>query len=349
MGSKLDRAVRQSESTGADFLKLHKWESGDTDIRLLPAAKGDDEDDWFIPIGLHYNMGEKFPILCPYVTEWAGVDCPVCKLVEEFRQNNMNDEANKFSVRKPFYARAIVRGQESEGVQVVRLPSTLFRAITTLVQDTEAYGDVLSPGPKGRDIRIHKTGTNLDTKYQANVLPNQKPALPSKKLVMDLLADLPPISHIIQVPDASEMDSIMTAKFGASAIGVSVEETDEWEETPEESLETEESLESGKVILEDTDTILMDDTDWSGPGEAPELSVVPVVPSENPEPEDDDWLDEEGEKEDEEEIVSARDVVEAARAEHKKSLEDDLLDALPTAKKGTKAKAKTKSRRKKKE
>jgi hypothetical protein len=209
--------MRQSESSGSDFLKIHKWQSGDTDIRLLPSAKGEDEDDWFVPVGLHYNLGDKFPTYCPNVTEWANDPCPICKAVEELRQNNMQDEANDYAVRKPFYARAIVRGQEAEGVQIVRLPSTLFRPISLIVQDKDAYGDVLDPGPKGRDIRITKTGSNLDTKYTANVLPAQRSLLPGKAETLEILKGLDPVASITEVPSFADLEMKKAAIFGGSS------------------------------------------------------------------------------------------------------------------------------------
>lgn len=288
MGDKLDRAMRQAESSGSDFLKIHKWQSGDTDIRLLPAAKGDDNDDWFVPVGLHYNLGDKFPTYCPNISEWAYDPCPICESVEELRQNNMQDEANDYAVRKPFYARAILRGQEAEGVQIVRLPSTLFRPISIIVQDKDAYGDVLDPGPKGRDIRVNKTGTNLDTKYTANVLPNQRPLLPNKPATLEILKSLTSISSIIEVPTYADLEMKKAAIFGggSSAVGEPVAEDDD-------------------------DGIVVGNWNEDDPRVTPE-----------PEVEDNSWMDDEKD----EDAPSVAEVVALSRA--KKDIGDDIVDAL---------------------
>jgi len=299
MGSKLDRAVRQSESTGQEFLKIFKWPAGATDIRLLPAAKMDDEDDWFYAVGLHYGL-EKYPVMCPNATDWAGDPCPICKTVEELRQSSMNDEANKYAVRKPFYARAIIRGQEDQGIQIVRLPSTLFKAITTLIKDTEAYGDVLSPGPHGRDIRITKDGQNLQTSYQANVLPKERPLLGTKEATIQILKDLPTISTIVEIPDQSELEAHVTATFGiASPLGDSAEASD----SEDEGWDGDDSIVVG---------------DWEDP--RLEEADKPV------EEEDDTWM------EPDDSAPSAKEMMEKARA--KDDIGDDIVEAIPGAKRG---------------
>jgi hypothetical protein len=303
MGSKLDRAVRQSESTGQEFLKIFKWPAGPTDIRLLPAAKMDDEDDWFLAVGLHYGI-EKYPIMCPNATDWAGDPCPLCKMVEDLRQSGMNDAANKYLVRKPFYARAIIRGQEDQGVQIVRLPSTLFKAIITLIKDTEAYGDVLSPGPHGKDIRITKEGQNLQTTYQANVLPKERPLLPTKETTIAVLKDLPTITSIVEIPDQSELEAHVVSVLGiASPVGDPVAEDD-----------------AGGWDDDDGDSIKVGDWD------DPRLEDAP----DNPVEDDDSWM---GEDDD----VSSAELVAKAR---KKDIGDDIVEAIPKAKKGTSRKKK---------
>jgi hypothetical protein len=243
MGSKLAEALRKNrERSSKNFLPFFKFPEGKTDIRILPAAKGDDKDDWFLPVGFHYNVDEKRPIGCRYETNWEQERCPICDLVKEMRGDGLNDEANRISVRRQYLVRAIVRGEEDTGAQIVRLPSTLFQSIGEIVNDEEAFGEVLNPGSKGRYIRVFKTGKNLDTKYSAQALPKNEPALEKSRLdeLKEILSGLTPISSLVEVPSFDEVEKVVENTIGytaSSGMGEMYEDDDE--ETPDDLLDEE--------------------------------------------------------------------------------------------------------------
>jgi hypothetical protein len=213
-GKKMERGVREASSRqgGNKFLPLHKWQEGDTDIRLFPAAKGEDPDDWFVYVGNHYGLA-KFPVVCPNVTDWQEEDCPICQMVAEMRESGMNDDASKYAVRRQFIARAIIRGEEDKGVQQIRMPSSLFKMISQFLRDIETFGNPLDMSPHGKDIRINKTGQNIQTTYTAQVLPKEL-ALASKEQAMEWYNALTPILSLVEIPSTDQINQILLTKFG---------------------------------------------------------------------------------------------------------------------------------------
>lgn len=227
--SKLAEALRKNrERSSGQFLPFFKFPSGKTVIRILPASVKDDDGDWFLPVGYHYNVEDKRPITCRYETQWAEDKCPICDMVRELRSDGMNDEAGKIALRRQFIVRAIVRGEEDKGAQMVRLPSTLFQAVGEIIRDEETFGDVLYPGPKGRDIIVVKTGQNLSTEYQANAHPKNVPALPTPEETKTLISAFPSIMELVDVPTFEDVNDILKSRFGyVSAMGDVYEEDDD--------------------------------------------------------------------------------------------------------------------------
>lgn len=220
--AKLQRALKLSrERSNNTFTPTYKFPDGPTDIRLLPASKQDDADDWFVPIGQHYGVEEKFGVYCPYETFWAEDDCPICDSVRELRTDGMDDEAKKISVRRAYLARAIVRGEEDKGAQVVRLPSTLFTQIGEIMSQEDLFGDILTPTKKGRDIRVTKTGVQINTKYSAMAMPKQSIALKDIPALKAILKELGPINDLVEVPSKEELETLVEEKLGytVSAMG----------------------------------------------------------------------------------------------------------------------------------
>jgi hypothetical protein len=269
MGSKLAEALRKNrERSSKNFLPYFKFPEGKTDIRILPAAKGDDKDDWFLPVGMHYNVDDKRPLNCPYETAWAEDPCPICEMVKELRSDGMNDEAQKMSVRRQYLVRGVVRGEEDEGAQIIRLPSTLFQAIGEIIEDSDEYGDVLNPGAKGRDIRVTKTGKNLDTKYSASPRIKTSMALPKKDDIIALIKSLEEISSLANVPSFDELEKLLKEKVGYTvSMGDSFDDDDEDDAAPDvddDDLDIEieeEDDDDQSVDAEEVDDFFGDDDD----------------------------------------------------------------------------------------
>jgi hypothetical protein len=224
---KLQRAMKLTrERSNNTFTPTFKFPDGFVDIRLLPASKQDDPDDWFVPVGQHFGLEDKFGVFCPYECMWAEEDCPVCDAVRELRSDGMDDEAKRLSVRRSYFARVLVRGEEAKGVQVVRLPSTLFTQIGEIMSQQDLFGDILHPGKKGRDIRVTKSGTGLNTKYSSMAMPKTSLALQDIDALKALLANLSPINDLVEVPSKKELEKLVETKLGftASAMGATADD-----------------------------------------------------------------------------------------------------------------------------
>ena len=290
--SKLAEALRKNrERASTQFISFFKFPVGKTVIRILPASAKDSEEDWFLPVGYHYNVEDKRPITCRYETRWAEDDCPVCDMIREFRSDGLNDEAGKIGLRRQFIVRAIVRGEEEKEAQMVRLPSTLFQAIGEIIRDEETFGDVLHPGPTGRDIIVVKTGQNLQTEYQANAHPKNIPALPTPAETKAMLGGFPSITELVEVPSLEEVQDTLKSKFGyVSAMG--------------------------DVYVEDDDDDAVDDVTWEAdvPFDGGVEGVEEEAKGDDPASEDalDSWM---ATDKDEEEEVSVSDL---ARKDQKK-------------------------------
>jgi len=331
--SKLAEALRRTrERSQSNFLPLFKFPDGKCDIRILPAAKaaGDDAEDWFLPVGFHYNVEEKRPVFCPFETNWAEEDCPICEMVSELRSNGMNEEAQKVSVRRQFLVRAIIRGEEDKGPQAVRLPSTLFTAIGTIISDTEAFGNCLHP-TKGRDIRVTKTGTGLGTTYSAMPLPKQRKVLDSVDEIKEMFKELTTITDLVSVPDASELTKLIQDRLGYTAddFGDAADDAD---------LLSDDMLDDDDADVEttdDTEDFEISDDDDDVPFEEDDAEeTTSTVSSDDGDEDDDSWMDDD----DDEEIVDVSAKVKADREAAKKASEEateDLAEALDEPKKKT--------------
>lgn len=286
---KLDEELKRVAKTSRQFLPFFKFPVGKTDMRILPASKDDDSDNWFLRVGFHYNLNEKQPIVCRYETNAMWEPCPVCAAVTELRAAGQNDEAQKISARRQYIVRAIIRGQEEKGAQMVRLATTVFQAIGSIIQEKETFGDVLNPNPKGRDIRVIKSGTGLSTEYVVQALPKTGPALPTPSEMKAVMDKLTPIINLVDIPTEKEVAMMVRAKLGFTVGGTTAsaavsiggdEDDDDW----------------------NTSTVSKPEEENSGEGEneswGDEENDVPFHESESDETEvdaapvsDDSWLD----------------------------------------------------------
>ena len=292
--SVLQKALRkEAENSNNNFLPFFKFPEGYADIRILPASKQDQPDEWLVPTGSHYNLDPKKPVGCRAETNWAQEDCPVCEAVRELQSNGMDEEAKKYRVRRQYVVRGIVRGEEDKGPQFIRLPVTLFKQIGVIIEDEDTWGDVLSPGPKGRDIRVIKTGQGLNTKYQAQALPKNRPILDSKIAVKEILEGLGPISELAPIPTEGELAKLVKQQLGfsASTLGTSVDDEDfdddedGWGDTEDEvgddtPFDDDDASEEADEAEESSDTVgdddWLDDEDDDGESEATPEDILRV-------------------------------------------------------------------------
>jgi len=254
--SKLSKALKRvaANRNNSSFIKFFKIPSGKTRVRILPASATDDKDDWFVPVGQHYNV-DKYAVLCPSETNWAGEDCVICQASSGLRAKGETDKANEISMRRSFYVRVIVRNNsEATGVQFLRLPSTLFEAIGEIMEE-EDYGDVLSP-TEGRDIVIKKEGQGFDTKYTAMAKVATSPLAKSKGEIKEIIDSLESFPPMVTPPSEKELLELLLDN------GFAAEEDDydeDYEDDDDDSGETNALLTDPE---EDDDDDEGEDEDW---------------------------------------------------------------------------------------
>lgn len=228
---RINKVLKNAERNESNFLNFYKWPDGATKLRILPAAPDGDEADWFYPIGQHFNIEEKTPVMCRYETAWAEDDCAICEMVKKLRADGMDQEARDYGLRRGFIIRAIIRGEEEKGAQLVRCPSTLFSQIAEMVRDSEDVGDVLDVGKNGVDIKVTKTGTGLGTKYSALPLAKTRPVLSSKKEFDAIVGEFDNFDEmsIFAVPSYEDQEKLLSDRlgYGASTMGDSADDDDD--------------------------------------------------------------------------------------------------------------------------
>lgn len=230
MGSKLDRALEKAQeakeaqnNANRDFLPFVKFPEGKTKIRIIPPNKKHDPDDWFVPVGLHYNVGDStFPIVCPYETYWAENDCPICEAVRGLYADGDKDTASSISVRKRYYVRVLVRGKEEEGPHIWNLSQTAFNDLAELITSEEFK---LVDWVNAHDIIVNRTGTGpKNTRYTNTPLPKTSPVLSSKEAIKELHDSLEEIQTIVTV---KSYDDLRKQFLGDDSFGSAGDDFDE--------------------------------------------------------------------------------------------------------------------------
>lgn len=324
---RVDMVKRQmAERSGKDFLPFFKFPDGKTDIRILPAERGADSEEWFTVVGAHYNVVDNKPLTCRYETYWAEDKCPICELVQEMFEAGEREEAKKLNVRRSYFVRGIVRGEEEKGVQLIRLPVTLFDSILEIIEDEDAFGDVLNAGNKGRDIRVAKSGQKLQTKYQAQALPKNRPLLGTKEEILELLNGLGSIDEIVAVPSYDELNKALDEGLGVTASGMGATADDD---DDAEDLDTDDAIDIDDIDDIDMNDDEVDDDDDDDDSDLDDVDLDDI----------DDFIDED---DDDDDLPDLKAAVEKDQAEMKAGLQAELEDKKKTKKKGV-------SRRKKAE
>jgi hypothetical protein len=269
---RLDRTMKKDhERQAKSGTSFYRFPKGKTRFRILPAAPGDDEGSWFIPVGYHYNIpGQKAPLICRGETHYANEDCPVCALVNEMRGDGRNDEAQKISLRRRRLVRAVIRDEEDKGAQILDLPVSVFMTIGETMQNTEDFGQVLHI-QKGRDFILNKDGEGINTKYQIQAHPKTCAVLPGKDATLTLIKKLKPIDDLVSLPAEEDINKALFAQaddddadasFGSSADSDDDTDDDTWEEGGDDTEdETEEEDAVGDDVPSDDDSSDEEDSD----------------------------------------------------------------------------------------
>lgn len=141
--------------------KYVKLVSGKNVVRFLPAKPGGKPHviSW-----QHYAKTPTGTVVLTCPQKIAGRKCPLCELSNRLRRHNRIEDARQVEVRKRVFSSVIVRGQESEGPQILACGPAIKNQLDSIRLDPEDGGDYTHP-ETGFDLVIEKTGSGMATKY----------------------------------------------------------------------------------------------------------------------------------------------------------------------------------------
>lgn len=271
-------AENKARAAGGSFFRIP---DGRTTVRVLPASSQDSEENFYRPIGQHFNVKPDKPVVCPAFSDNREDDCPICDLANLYRANGDEELARQIQVRKQFLFRILVRGKESDGVQIAMFPTTVFNAIAEILSNEEEYGDCLD-FKEGRDFIITRSGSGLSTRYQVAPAGKSSPILNSAKSTKALLNNLGSIFDYFTIPSSSELKALI-ASMGEDddeEDSTSSKSSDVWEDDDEDIEDDIEDSDGDDAEDDDTEESLDDDEDedmWEDDDDEDEEPVKKAV------------------------------------------------------------------------
>lgn len=210
--------MRETKTGGGD---LWKPPDGDSRLRIMPPATAKQETFWF-KTGTHFNVGpDESPVPCP-VESGVRETCFLCRLIKRLKKGDKDeeDEAEGMGARPRFLISIVDYADPEAGVQVWACPVTVFRQLKKYRLNEDEYGD-MTDLEDGYDILLEKTGSGINTKYDA--APARKNSkFPTKELLnhrddsvaemyqalVDEELELPDLSAVQVFPDDDRMEAI---------------------------------------------------------------------------------------------------------------------------------------------
>jgi len=175
-------------------------------VRLLPpwTTEGIYSYSPHIRINQHWNVGPNNKVvICPQHTPHSEHKecfvCEQCKALFGTGDKVDEDRARRMYAGKNFIYQVIERGDEfwADGeeriaehpelagkpkVKFMRLPYTAHKLIVDIVADPD-WGDITSPSDGGRDIKVARTGSGINTQYGIVARPNKTPLFSDPELI----------------------------------------------------------------------------------------------------------------------------------------------------------------------
>jgi len=191
---KLDTLQQSSNNGGSsktDYPQLKKFKPsvGKQTVRVVPFKYNKDYP--FTEMKFYYNIG-KFRMLASPLN-WDEKD-PIAEFAKQLRGTNDKENwrlAKKLDPKTRIFVPVVVRGQESEGVQMWEFGKLIYEAFLNLAADDEVgdFSDIVN----GRDIKLVTTGPDTNgTKYNATTISpsmKQTPLSTDKAQVESFLND----------------------------------------------------------------------------------------------------------------------------------------------------------------
>jgi hypothetical protein len=176
---KLESMNKSTSSGGnANQVKRFKPSVGKQTVRVVPFKYN--KEFPFIEMKFYYGIGSKKVISSPL--NWGDKD-PIAEFAKQLRGTNDKENwrlAKKLDPKTRIYAPVIVRGEESEGVQLWEFGKEIYEAFLQMAADEEVgdFTDIMT----GRDIKLTTVGPETTgTKYnKTTIAPSMKTSSLSK-------------------------------------------------------------------------------------------------------------------------------------------------------------------------
>ncbi len=211
-------SIREAKTGGGD---LWKPPDGDSRIRIMPPATEEQETFWF-KTATHFNVGpDESSVPCPVESGIRESDF-LCRMIRQLKKGDEDQqaEAEEMGARPRFLVSIVDYAESEAGVQVWACPVTVFRQLKKYRLNEDEYGDMTDLAD-GYDILLEKTGSGINTKYDA--APARKnSAFPTKELLehrdesvadvfqalKDEKLELPDLAAVQNFPDDDRMEGI---------------------------------------------------------------------------------------------------------------------------------------------
>jgi hypothetical protein len=170
---KLESMAKSAPSSGSsNQTKRFKPQIGKQTIRVVPFKYN--KEFPFIEMRFYYGIGSKKVIASPL--NWGEKD-PIAEFAKQLRGTNDKENwklAKKLDPKVRIFAPVIVRGEESEGVQLWEFGKEIYEAFLQMAADEEVgdFTDIMT----GRDIKLVTVGPDVTgTKYnKTTIAPSMK-------------------------------------------------------------------------------------------------------------------------------------------------------------------------------
>lgn len=183
----MQKTSNGGSSNNSSNVKRFKPTIGKQTVRVVPFKYNKEYP--FTEMKFYYGIGSKKVIASPL--NWGEKD-PIAEFAKQLRGTNDKENwrlAKKLDPKVRIYAPVIVRGEESEGVQLWEFGKEIYEAFLQMAADEEVgdFTDIMS----GRDIKLITVGPDVTgTKYnKTTIAPSMKtsPLSSDSKLVEKLL------------------------------------------------------------------------------------------------------------------------------------------------------------------
>jgi hypothetical protein len=175
---KLESMTKPTSGGSSNQTKRFKPQIGKQTIRVVPFKYN--KEFPFIEMKFYYGIGSKKVIASPL--NWGEKD-PIAEFAKQLRGTNDKENwklAKKLDPKVRIFAPVIVRGEESEGVQLWEFGKEIYEAFLQMAADEEVgdFTDIMT----GRDIKLVTVGPDVTgTKYnKTTIAPSMKVSSLSK-------------------------------------------------------------------------------------------------------------------------------------------------------------------------